>query len=235
MTHNTYYPVRQGDQVTWLTNFMNTIGDLATALGLTPAQVTAIKADCAWLIYVIGTWLAAVRPWTLGCTDALNEAQTGSGGSPQVLPVFNLPALPTGVTAVNPGALLRIFALVQQIKTSGKCTDAMARELGIVGAEKTGPDPATLLPVITAKIVSGQVLVGWNWGGFRAWLDACEIQVDRGDGKGFVMLTIDTTPDYTDTQPFPTAPTKWSYKAIYRLGDAQYGLWSAPVSVTVGG
>jgi hypothetical protein len=38
-----------------------------------------------------------------------------------------------------------------------------------------------------------------------------------------------------DTAPFPAAPTKWTYKAIYRVNDAQVGLWSNPVSITVGG
>lgn len=33
-----------------------------------------------------------------------------------------------------------------------------------------------------------------------------ELQVDRADSQGFVMLAIDTTPGYTDTQPFPSAP-----------------------------
>ena len=183
----------------------------------------------------MGTWLAAVRPWSLGCTDAVDEAQNGTGTSPQVLPVFNAPALPTGVTAVNPGALLRILAAVQQIKDSGKCTDAIARELGIVGSEDTGPDLATLQPELDLSIQGGQVFVDWGWGGYAKWLDSCEIWVDRGDGKGFVFLTIDTTPGYTDTQPFPVALAKWSYKAIYRQGDGQAGQWSAVVSVTVPG
>ena len=67
-----------------------------------------------------------------------------------------------------------------------------------------------------------------------AHLDICEIRVDRADDHGFVLLTYDTTPGYTDTQAFPAAPVKWTYKAIYRVGDAQVGLWSLPVSVTVG-
>ena len=44
-----------------------------------------------------------------------------------------------------------------------------------------------------------------------------------------------TTPGYNDTAPFPAAPAKWSYRAIYRVGDAQVGVWSNVVSVTVGG
>ena len=55
------------------------------------------------------------------------------------------------------------------------------------------------------------------------------------DGKGFGLLTIDTTPGYTDTQPFPAAKTVWTYRAIYRKDDSQIGVWSAPVSIPVGG
>ncbi len=49
------------------------------------------------------------------------------------------------------------------------------------------------------------------------------------------LLTHDSTPNDIDTAPFPSAPAKWTYKAIYRVGDTQVGQWSAEVSVTVGG
>jgi len=139
------------------------------------------------------------------------------------------------VSAVVPGALNRIFAVVQLIKDSGKATDAISNDLGIVGTAQPQPDYTTLQPVISAVIFGNHVNLKWGWGGYSAWLDSCEIQVDRGDGKGFGFLTIDTTPGYTDTQPFPTAKTVWTYRAIYRQGDGQVGVWSAPVSLAVGG
>jgi hypothetical protein len=71
------------------------------------------------------------------------------------------------------------------------------------------------------------------WGGYGRHLDQCEIHVDRGSGWG--LLAQDSTPGYTDTAPHPAAPAKWRYKAIYRVDDVQVGLWSAEVSVTVGG
>jgi hypothetical protein len=94
-------------------------------------------------------------------------------------------------------------------------------------------DWATLQPVFTASIVGGQVVIKWNWGGYAAFLDAIEFQVDRNDGKGSVLLTIDTTPGYTDTQPFPAAKTVWTYRAIYQVNDARVGVWSQSVSVAV--
>jgi hypothetical protein len=54
-----------------------------------------------------------------------------------------------------------------------------------------------------------------------------------GDGKGFGLLAYDITPGYTDTTPFPAAPVKWIYRAIYRVADSQVGQWRLPVSVTV--
>ena len=85
-------------------------------------------------------------------------------------------------------------------------------------------------------MISGShVLIKWGWGGNSAYLDMCELQVDRGDGNGFVLLAYDTTPNYIDTQPFPATPVKWTYRAIYRVGDSRVGQWSLSVSVTVGG
>ncbi len=97
----------------------------------------------------------------------------------------------------------------------------------------------SFLHAVALPSPQGQRLNGWGWGwgwaGFSAFLDMLEIQVDRGDGKCFVFLTYDTTPDYTDTYPHPAVPTKWKYRAIYRVGDAQVGVWSNTVEITVGG
>jgi alpha-D-ribose 1-methylphosphonate 5-triphosphate synthase subunit PhnI len=60
-----------------------------------------------------------------------------------------------------------------------------------------------------------------------------QMQVDRG--QGYVDLAYDTTPGYTDTHPFPATLTTWKYRAIYRVGDAQVGVWSAEMGIAVGG
>jgi hypothetical protein len=234
MKRNSYYPSRQGDQITWHVNFAEKLPTYAPVLGLAPAQVTAAVGDSKWLAYVMQSWLAGVRNFSLAGTDALIEAQTGTGTVAQELPDFTAPVPPTGVAAVNPGALNRTFALVQQIKATGQLTDTIASELGIIGSEATGPDLAAVQPVISAKVVGSEVELKWSWQGNSAWLDACELQVDRGDGQGYVLLCVDTTPNYTDSQAFPAAKTIWSYRAIYRVDAKQVGVWSQPVTVTVG-
>jgi len=233
MKHNNYYPSRIGDQLIWLITFLTNLPKYTATLGLNAAAVTAIIADGNWLVYVMELWLPATRTWSLACTKAVTDAQTGTETTVQPLPVFAAPALPAGTVAVLPGALTRIFEFVQQIRKNPKCTDAIALDLGILGSATTPPDLTALQPVIDLSVVSSHVFVKWGWGGYGQYLDSCEIWVDRGDGKGWVFLTIDTTPNYTDTTALPTAPAKWSYKAIYRVGETQVGVWSAPVSITV--
>lgn len=236
MKRNKYYPSRQADQTLWLANFASKLTPYTGTLGILPAQVTSIIADCNWLIYVLELWLPAARAWSLATTNALKEAESGPGSLAQSLPPFIAPALPAGTVAVNPGALDRIFDLVQVIKESGKLTDTISANLGLVGSAQTGPDLATVQPALAANVVGSQVLVKWGWGGHGAFLDSCEIHVDRADSKGFVLLTIDTTPNYTDTQPFPAGQSAlWKYKAIYRQGDQRVGQWSEVVTVAVAG
>jgi hypothetical protein len=168
---------------------------------------------------------------SLQWTGWKNLIRGGGALPPTGAPVA--PAFPTAVTPVPPGIEARFRALVQQNKTNPSYNDTIGKALGIEGSQQTGPDYTTLQPIIDAIISGNHVTVKWNWGGYAAWLDICEIQVDRGDGKGFVFLTYDTTPGYTDTQAFPATPAVWTYRAIYRVGDNQVGLWSNPVSVTV--
>jgi hypothetical protein len=236
MTRQDYFPTRQANQVLWVANFKDKLPTYGTTpLGLAAGQITAAVADCGWVQYVLELWLPDVRAWAPACTDAAIAVQTGTGADPVTLPVFTAVALPTGVTAQLPGALTRIFALVQIIKSSGKCTDAIASDLQIVGSEAVAPDLTQVQPILKPSVSGSEVLVKWGWNGLSGWLSSCEILVDRGDGKGFVLLTVDTTPNYTDTQPFPATKTIWTYKAIFRADDAQVGRWSQPVSVTVGG
>ena len=128
------------------------------------------------------------------------------------------------------GVETRFRALVKAIKANPNYNAAVGLALDIEGADQTPPNLSMVRPFLTATISGNHVTVGWDWQSLSAFLDICEIQVDRG--AGFIMLTFDTTPGYVDTQPFPAAPAKWSYRAIYRVGDNQVGQWSQTVSVT---
>ncbi|MDQ6860180.1 MAG: hypothetical protein M3032_03375, partial [Verrucomicrobiota bacterium] len=109
-----------------------------------------------------------------------------------------LPTFPTPVpVVVAPGVEVRFRALIKQIKASADYNTSIGQALGIEGSQQLGPDYATLAPVLDLKISGDQVSVNWGWQGYSAFLDQCELQVDRADSKGFVLLAIDTTPGYT--------------------------------------
>jgi hypothetical protein len=210
-----------------LQTFKSAIGAYAATLGVSPAAVTAQAADADYFSYVLASQQImqnGARQWT-GWKDL---ARRGGDLPPSGAPVA--PVFPTAVPAVAPGIEGRFRALVKQIKAQASYNAAIGEALGIEGAQQTGPDYATLQPNISATINGTRVDIGWDWGGFANFLDQLELEVDRG--QGFVLLAIDTTPGYTDNQPFPTTPT---YRAIYRLADNRVGQWSKPVSVTVGG
>lgn len=241
MKHNSYYPTNTAAQILWLTNFFNKLRVHATALGLATGIVNAAVADARWLIYLLGSSHPAVKTWAKSITDYMREAQTGTGETVMILPTFTQPALPAedteaglpAVAPVKPGALNRIFSLVQVIQESAAYTASIATDLGTIGSEDPAPDFNTLQPVIKAELRASSVFIAWGWDGRGDYLDMLQIQVDRG--QGWTDLTYDTTPGYLDTAPHPATLTKWKYRAIYRVGDAQVGLWSAETSVVVGG
>lgn len=211
-----------------LKTFKDNIGSYST-LGLTPAQITAQAADADYYNYVLECQAVIqndAREWS--AWKRLVRRGKGASTPPAA------PTLPTPVPPVAPGIETRFRALMNQAKTNANYNEPVGKALGIEGSVQSGPDLTTVTPVLKVRVVGDQVLIEWGWGGNAGFLDMIEIEVDRGDGKGFTLLTYDTTPNYTDTTPFPATPAKWTYRAIYRVADERVGNWSSPVSVMVG-
>jgi hypothetical protein len=233
MPKSSYIPFNDDAFAAQLQAFKTAVPGYSVTLGLTPAQVTTQAADADYFSYVLaGQQLIrnSASQWT-GWKDLVRSGGDLPPSGAPVAPVF-----PAAVPAVAPGVEVRFRALVKQIKGSPAYNEAIGAALGIEGSQQTGPDYATLAPDINAAISGTHVNVAWDWSGFSAFLDLCEIQVDRtGAGTAFGPLAFDTTPGYVDTEPFPATPTKWTYRAIYRVGDQRVGQWSKSVSITVGG
>jgi hypothetical protein len=215
-----------------LLQFKAAIPTYAATLDVSAEQIAAHNADAdrfKWELDVADMCSQCSQSWTAWKFITRQGGSFPATGAPEEV-AWPTPEPP----AVQPGIEARFRALCQQIKAHPNYNPSIGEALGIEGEEQSGPDYGTLKPVFKVSVSAGGVLVGWNWQGFRPFLKSCEILVDRGDGEGFQFLTIDTTPGYTDTQTFPAAPAKWTYKAVFRNGDARVGQWSDPVSVTVG-
>jgi len=202
----------------------------ATVLGIAADTLAAVLADDKYFDYCLKCQ-AILQKAARESTYWRDLIRSGGPLPPTGSPLA--PVLPEAPPAVNPGIENRYRALAKTIKGNKNYNAAIGTALGIEGSQQIGPDLTTIQPAMDVTISGNAVLVDWGWQGYSAWLDLCELQVDRGDGRGYIPLAFDTTPGYTDTQPFPATPVKWTYRAIYRVGDAQVGVWSAPVSITV--
>jgi hypothetical protein len=232
MPKSDYIPQNDNEFATLLANFKNNIGSYP-ALALNPAKVAEQAADATYFAAIVADQEAtsqAAQQWTAW----RNLMRTGAGPSastPPLAPVLSTPP----ATIPAPGIEGRFRALVNIIKPNPAYNEPMGQALGIEGPVQTAPDLSAVKPQLKVEMKGGQPFVRWGWQGNSAFLDMIELCVDRADGKGFVTLAYDTTPDYLDTAPMPANAAIWTYKGIYRVGDARVGQWSDPVSINVAG
>lgn len=227
-----YFPTQQGEQPEWLDNFANRLEEFGPVIPLVAGVVTSGAADARFLSYCIGDWLTAVRDFGPGCTAAIEMLKSGTGSTPIVMPDFSAPDLPTGVAAVPPGALDRIFSLVQLIKKSPGYTADMGQLMGIIGPEASTEH---LAPVIRLKVEMGSagacqcVKISFTKYGHAG----VAIYSRRGGGDWELLGTPITSP-YMDSRPLlvPTTPEVREYRARFWDG-GENGDWTDIASVTV--
>ncbi len=226
MARKSYYlPKSDRDRLVWLNNFSSKFALLAAVLGFLAAEVTVLANDTAMLSYIVNL----VETFTSGKEERVaykNLIKDGPIGTPGgTLPIA--PLVPAPPTIVAPGIFPRVALLVQRIKNSPNYTDAIGKDLGIIGAEQerdfTGAQP-------TLKLVKKglNVEVQWNKGD----ADSIHIECDRGTGI-WQFLAVDSVPHYTDNTPV-TSAALWKYRAMYIVDDQLLGNWSAVASIAVG-
>lgn len=230
-------PIPKGDHAfaAQMRTFQQNIAKHAADLGITPEQVAAQSADADHFNHVVSSqqmMLTTAKAWTTRRKTA-RKGETRTGGT--VLDSDTLaPVLPPPPPPVLPGVEGRFRKLLRRVKASPNYHHGMGVELGIEAASLAAPDYATIQPQITAQVNGDHVELGWDWQGCRAFLDLCEFQVDRNDGRGFVPLTHSVVPGCQDVTPFPAGPAVWKYRASYHAGGRQVGQWSQVARVTVG-
>ena len=229
MTRQPYYPSRIASQVEWLQNFRAKLPGYATTLGLNAAQITAMLNDTGWLIYVLGTWLGAVRAWGPACTDYVDLIQTGTGTP--ALPVFTAPAVPAGVATVPAGALSRIFDLASVIKDAPGYTDAIGTDLRILGPEDAADHPT---PVVKLTAMQGGTCQCVKIAFTKYTHQGVYIESKRGTG-GWEFIGIDTESPYMDERPLLVAsqPEVREYRLRFWDKGTPNGDWSDTAKITV--
>ena len=223
MAKSSYLPRTDKDRAVWLNNFSSKFAQVATGLGFPPADVTSTNNDAAMFVYLINQveLYTTAKEQRVDYKNLIKEGPLGTPGGP--LPVA--PAAGTVPTVVAPGIFARISQLVPRIKNSVTYTEAIGKDLGIIGSQQTF-DPALMKPVLKLAMMGGQVEVQW----MKSEADSLRIESDKG--SGWQLLAVDTMPHYTDTTPI-TGPAVWKYRAMYQIADELVGQWSDVASITV--
>lgn len=225
MAKHYYIPSADKDRSVWINNFSSKLGGYAAILGLTAAEVASVAADALMFTYLLNLIeiFTTAKEQRVTYKNLIKEGPLGkSAGTFPISPVVSAPP-----AAVAPGIFPRIAQLVQRIKNSANYTEAIGKDLGIIGSE-LALNSTLMKPVLRLVLKGGQVEVQWVKGD----ADAVYIETDKGTGTwGF--LAVDSVPHYTDTTPIPAAGT-WKYRAMYLVADERVGQWSDVASIAVG-
>ncbi len=229
MSTTTFMPSTDSGKADLLNHLTIALPPYANLLNISGEELAILNDDTISFSYTIqsaGDMQACSKSWTA----FKNQLRDGASGS------MSFPKTPTAIqpvpSVVNEGVVPRLSALVGQIKANKNYTDAIGKDLWLIGTAQI-IDPSTWKPILSIQNQAGHPIICWTKG--RA--AAIEIWVDRGDGNNFTHLAINTEPNTTDKYLLPVTGNSqvWKYKAIYLLHDEQVGQWSDVISVSVGG
>ncbi len=227
MKHEYYLPKDDSGKALWLHNFWLKLVTYAAALGITPAQLASVQADSDYfseVVLALTTFVEYFKTLTTYKNTLRDGSEVPIGGFPTP------PALPTN-PAVAAGVFDRTTELVRNLKSNPALTQAMAEDLGIIGAE-IDPDFDTIKPEPKVVLKNSHAYVKWP----RKHTDAADVYADHGDGAGFTLQGRIMKAHYLDPTMPPAGQSKvYWYKIRYVVNDEVVGEESDPVSETVTG
>lgn len=231
MKRQDYYPGIIAEQVLWLRHFAERLPFYSVPLTLTEKQVSDGVADALWVAYLLGVWSPPARLWAKSVAAALEHAQTGKGGDAVASLDFHAPPLPDGVAPRAPGALTRVFKLVQIIKHQRGYTAVIGSDLGLL----TRPDAREhTAPGVTLSVKRGKggeivVLRLTKWGRKMLYIES------RRGGGDWEKIGVTNLTRHEDNRPLltPGQPEVREYRVRFYEDSAPTGEWSDVVTITV--
>ena len=145
MANQPYFPNREGDQLTFLTNLQSKIAAYYTALDISAARQPKLQLTLAWLIWAWQSYLPARRQDAPAATSWRNLLATGTSDATTVTaPPAPAVLTPPAGTAYF-GMLTWLFEEIGRWKTAEGYTDTIGQNLGVIGAAATAhTDPPVL-------------------------------------------------------------------------------------------
>jgi hypothetical protein len=154
MKQQLYYPSTIAKQILWLAQFRRGFPEVAAKLEIAPKDIADTLNDIDWMLHGLSGLRAPLVHLTKAVTAYNKTLQTGKGPEVMLPPPLIFPEAPT-TTPPRPGALKRLFNMVQRLKASRGYIKAMGMELGI--ESNLFPEADAPAPTFTLKLLSSSV------------------------------------------------------------------------------
>ena len=223
-----WWPTSMPAQLVLVQNFKAKIGNYASALPLTAAQVTAAVELCDAFV---GSFNAAeqCRQTMIAMTkwrDDIFSAEPVGAPSPAA-PVFPV----VGAVTYTLGSVTQFFKLRDLIVASPGYSQAMGEDLGIVGAQVIPPSPDQMTPQFKSVSVNGATV---NVSGSMQGMDAMRVEYAPNGGSFRTVAFLTNTPGgFTLSPEKPNQPETGQIRAVYIKRNSEVGNFSANYPVTV--
>jgi hypothetical protein len=214
----------------WYQSFTSNFSNIGSALGFSPAEVTAVTYDNENIQFVAETavmvtaYRSAVRQFRVILTE-------GSIGDPA--PAFPADITPIVPTPVPTGIFERLNDLVKRIRVAPAYTDEIGALLGIIPAGKAPQNEGELKPKI---LVSG----GFSNYRFtlrvaRLGMDAFSVEIRRLESEDWNEIAVGTASpiDVTVEPTTPGKPERVQVRVILISKNQLIGQPSDPAYITV--
>lgn len=225
-----YLPRQEPELAAWAAHFLTKLTTHATSVDVSAAALATLKDDVAFLSYLLLVMVPAYRAKAQEVTaykDLVKDGPAGAAGG--TVPVA--PTLPKSPTVVVPGVIPRIQSLVQRIKNAPGYTEAIGRDLGIVGPTADQAVADHEKPTFKAvALADGRVRLDW----VKGKADGVRVESRRGNEAEWTVLGDDRFSPFHDARPSltPGQSEYRFYRLMYLKKDNLVGEYSDMVSAT---
>lgn len=225
-----YFPRAEAAQIPWFGNLKLKITTPAnlSALSITTTEAGVVSSTCTLFIYLLETYLPAVRSYSESWTALASQLRKGVPGSLVTLPTPPSWSPPTGSGTPSAGALKVLFDMIARWKTAPGYDASIGQDLGIIGP---GSEPSTAAPVLDCTVSPDGVILSFLKNGHMG----IHLESRRQGEETWGFLAIDTDSPYLDNRP-PLTPgqSEWrEYRARFWDG-TPIGDWSGIMRANVG-
>jgi len=231
MEQNPYLPNGDVQKELWLANFDEKLSGYVKKFGLDKPTTDSVHNDR--LSYSYGMLLVeGAKTFEHNCVTYKDDIK--SGGLTNLIiefPVFT-PPIGAPIIAIAPGIFKRIAKLVSTIKSHPAYTEAIGKDLGIIGSENLGKDNIDDIKVkLTVKEAGGKIQLKYA----KGELDGIKLEAKRGAETEFSLLDKISLTNFEDNRVMLIAgvPEVRQYRAWPILKDKVVGKVSDVVSITV--